>query len=256
MTDCWNHLNRMNNKGEERVIQDEGRNNKNWCSVYKCLAIGSCVFTVIVVLAMVFTSLDLSIRNKIQLTQTRDISQISTYDRIGNKQCPDVPGTSLVYYGFTAGFQAATSATTFSCLPLSVEHISYYDPAESQYTNSSQVQFVNVTEYRTFIPNRNNYASYCALCKVEGRNTIQILPATDTCIDSSWTKEYNGYLMTDNLATTFTCVDKKMQPVTGTREPGDTAPKLRHVAVPHHLGEGLPNEYQPNKVLSCVVCSK
>ena len=251
----------MNNKGEgelERVIQappDEGRNNNNWCNayVYKCLAIVSCVVTVMVVLAMVSAALGLSIHN---IIQTSDVSQISTYNRIGNKQCPDVPGTSLVYYGFTAGFQAATGATTFSCLPLSVEHISYYDPAESQYTNSSQVQFVNVTEYRTFIPNRNNYASYCALCKVEGRNTIQVIPATDTCIDSSWTEEYNGYLMTDNLATTFTCVDKKMQPVTGTREPGDTAPKLRHIAVPHHLGEGLPNEYQPNKVLSCVVCSK
>ena len=180
MADCWSHcLNRMNNnEGEgERVIQDEGRNYKNWCSINKCLAIGSCVVTVIIVLAMVvgLAALGLSISNKIQLTQTSTISQISTYDRIGNKQCPDVPGTSLVYYGFTAGYQAATGATTFSCLPLSAEHISYYDPAESQYTNSSQVQFVNVTEYRTFIPNRNNYGSYCTLCKVEGRNTIRIL---------------------------------------------------------------------------------
>ena len=218
MTDCWTHcLNRMNNnEGEgERVLQDEGRDNNNWWNVNKCLAIGSCVVTVMVVLAMVplvLTALVLSISNKTQLTTTSNISQItsfSTYDRIGNKQCPDVPGTSLVYYGFTAGFQAASGATTFGCLPLSAKHISYYDPAESQYTNSSQVQFVNVTEYRTFIPNRNNFASYCSLCKVKGRNMIQILPATDTCIDSSWTKEYNGYLMTDNMATTFTCVDKK-----------------------------------------------
>ena len=211
---------------------------------------------VIAMVPLVLTALVLSISNKTRLTKTNTISQISTYDRIGNKQCPDVPGTSLVYYGFTAGFQTATGATTFSCLPLPAEHIKYYDPAESEYTNSSEVQFVNVTEYRTFLPNRNNCASYCALCKVEGRNTIQVLPATDTCIDSTWTKEYNGYLMTDNFATTFTCVDKKMQPVTGTREPGDTAPKLRHISVPHHLGEGLPNEYQPNKVLCCVVCSK
>ena len=114
---------------------------------------------------------------------------------------------------------------------------------------------MNVTEYKTFIPNKSNYDAYCALCKVEGRNTIQVLPSTDTCIDSSWTKEYNGYVMTDNLATTFTCGDKTLETISGTAQSGETAPKLRHVAVPH-LGEELRNEYQPDKVLSCVVCSK
>ena len=30
-------------------------------------------------------------------------------------------------------------------------------------------------------PNTNNFDAYCALCKVEGRNTIQMFPATDEC---------------------------------------------------------------------------
>ena len=51
-----------------------------------------------------------------------------------------------------------------------------------------------------------NIHATCALCSVEGRNTILMMPATPKC-PQSWTREYYGYLMTDNTETTFVCVD-------------------------------------------------
>ena len=91
------------------AARDEGGNNR-WCNIKKCLAIGGCFATVTVVLEIVPLVL-----SAVSISCISNISQT-----IGNKQCPDVPGTSLIYYGFTAGFQTATGATTFSCLPLTV----------------------------------------------------------------------------------------------------------------------------------------
>ena len=126
-----------------------------------------------------------------------------TYSRIGHDNCPNTPGTFLVYEGFTAGFTTSTGSTTFKCLPTGEEHISYYDDQDSKYTDHSEVRFVNVTEYRTFVRGgtTNYFDAVCAVCLVNGRDTIQVLPATDTCMDSSWTKEYDGYFMTDNSGT-------------------------------------------------------
>ena len=79
-----------------------------------------------------------------------------------------------------------------------------------------------------------------------------MFPATDVCIDYSWTMEYSGYLMTDDFATTLSVLTKNMQTISSSSEPGETAPKLRHIVV---LVEGLENNYHPEQVLSYVVCS-
>ena len=100
-----------------------------------CVALSSgttALLLSLVALAMSGTSLNKSSAIS-QPTQT-----FFTYERIGSNKCPDVTGTSLVYYGFTAGFQTVTGATTFSCLPIPEQYISYYSPAESEYTNSSE----------------------------------------------------------------------------------------------------------------------
>ena len=182
----------------------------------------------------------------------------ATYERIGHDECPGAPGTTLIYEGFTAGFSTMTGSTSFKCLPIQEEHISYFADTDAKYTNTSEIRFVNATEYRTFKGGNsiNNHDAYCAVCHVSGRDTIQVIPATDQCTDNSWTKEYDGYLMTDNSATTFTCVDKNMETIPNTGTPVDNAPVLRHIVVPSDLGKNINNEYDSTKVLSCVVCSK
>ena len=180
----------------------------------------------------------------------------TTYERIGSDDCPSVPGTTRIYEGFTAAFTTAAGSTSFKCLPIQEEYINYFDTG-STYTNVSEIRFVNATEYRTFIGNsKNNHDAYCAVCQVDGRDTVQVIPATDSCTDSSWTLEYNGYLMTDNSATTFVCTDRSLITIPNTGQPVNNAPVLRHVVVPPDLGSNLNNEYDSTKVLSCVVCSK
>ncbi len=78
-----------------------------------------------------------------------------------------------------------------------------------------------------------------------------MVPGRIDCIDNTWTKEYNGYLMTDKGSTTFSCVDLEME-VVGEKQIGKDTPILRHVV----LTGALNFHFQSNKVLSCVVCSK
>ena len=180
----------------------------------------------------------------------------ATYERIGSDECPSVPGTSRIYEGFTAAFSTAAGSTSFKCLPIQEENINYFD-TDTTFTNASEIRYVNATEYRTFLGNSiNNHDAYCAVCQVDSRDTIQIIPASERCTDSSWTLEYNGYLMTDNSATTFVCTDKTLKTIPNTGKPVDNAPVLRHVVVPPNLGSNLNNEYDSTKVLSCAVCSK
>ncbi len=55
----------------------------------------------------------------------------------------------------------------------------------------------NVTGYVTFTTS-NHHDAACAVCMVEGRGSIMVMPGTDKCLDS-WTTEYNGYLINDWL---------------------------------------------------------
>ena len=77
---------------------------------------------------------------------------------------------------------------------------------------------------------------------IEKRDSVKVILGTDKCLDSSWTMEYNGYLMTGN-----TCVDKKMEGDDLPIDPNEE-PALRH--------EVATADYQNQKVLSCAVCSK
>ena len=69
----------------------------------------------------------------------------------------------------------------------------------------------------------NNYYAACAMCMVEGRGSIVVMPGTYECLDLSWTMEYNGYLTTGN-----TCVGKKML---GYPQTKILKPFLRHEVV-------------------------
>ncbi len=165
-------------------------------------------------------------------------SKHTTYERIGNNECPNIWGTMQLYTGITISYKTSTSYTGFKCMPYT--DIKYYPGNESTYNSTEQINYGKMVEYKTFT-NSNNYTAACAVCMVEWRSSIMVLPATYECL-GGWTKEYEGYLMTGN-----TCVDKEMK---GEYIPSDPEeePSLRHEVVTN-LG------YQNQKVLSCVVCS-
>ncbi len=73
-----------------------------------------------------------------------------------------------------------------------------------------------------------------------------VMPGTDKCLDSSWTMEYNGYLMTG-----YTCVDREKEGIGALKDP-DREAKLRHEVISSKVSQ----YYQDQNVLSCIVCSK
>ncbi len=169
----------------------------------------------------------------------------TTYERIGNKGCPKNPGTTMIYSGVTVSYSfynnTPTSYAGFRCMPTDDEDINY-SPGTFKY-DEYQVYSGNVTEYITFA-DTNHYDAACAVCMVEGRGSIVVLPATDVCKNSSWTKEYNGYLMTG-----YTCVDMKMH------GHGASGRPTRVAFLRHEVSSNVNEFYQDNNALNCVVCS-
>ena len=93
-----------------------------------------------------------------------------------------------------------------------------------------------------------------------------MIPARVNCTDDSWTKEYSGYLMTNSdttdvepvsfYRTKFVCVDREAEVIPNTSSSVDGA-LLYHVRVAQCGDEYFPcAEYDPEKEITCVVCSK
>ena len=82
-----------------------------------------------------------------------------------------------------------------------------------------------------------------------------MIPAKTTC-PSGWTREYYGYLLSEDVAqhcSTFTCVDVAQEGVPGSRG-HYPASDLWHVEA-HCSGLQCP-PYDPEKELTCVVCTR
>ena len=201
-----------------------------------------------VVLSMLMSTTAL-VNSSLKLADEKQKSTVikhGIYDRIGNIGCQDISGTTTLYTGNTVSYNTSTGYTGFKCMPVYADEIKYYASNESTYNRTENIDYGKKTVYITFTAS-NYYSSACAVCMVEGRDSIVVLPGTYECLNSSWTKEYNGYLMTGN-----TCVDKKM--IGAPLLPSDSAnlPALRHEVAT----DDIDIYYENQKVLSCVVCSK
>ena len=226
--------------GSEQPVQrsNNQRNNKmRWCYIRGC---DLRWFLILVSTLIALAALALGIYIHIV-----HVPAGTMYERLGNKRCPEVTGTSLVYSGIAVGFETTNSSTTFKCMPQVKEYIHYYKSLLSEY-GETPVQFVHLARYETFLNRTGDVA--CAKCSTEGRGAIELLPTTIEC-PSSWTKEYAGYLMTDSGSSGFVCVDRSMEPHNSSNSVV-TGPTLTHVVA------ALDSKYNSSQVLSCVVCSK
>ena len=232
-------------------------------SIPKKFGIGFAVFVAILAILAAFI---MAVINRSSINQTNASLQQSrhiTYIHWGHLECPPTPGTTKLYEGFAAGTYATNETPTPSslCLPTNYRYVNY--KKDSQYGNT-KVYMVHELQYNTFIPGQNGKQVACAVCKTTSRSTILMMPATDRCYnttptDNSWTKEYDGYLMqASGAGSDYYCVDYDMHWHYESQRLYESQHNAEISVLSHVVaGEDLPrvNGYDPQKVLSCAVCT-
>ena len=178
----------------------------------------------------------------------------AVYTRWGRITCPNITGTQLVYAGRAAGswWKHKGGGANYLCLP--------NDPSYLQYTSGHQTErgYIYGTEYETRDGPLSAFHDHnvpCAVCYVSTRGTVLMIPAKTTC-PSSWTQEYNGYLMTEryqNYRSMHECVDQNPDTVRGGTGSIDGA-LFYHVEATCH-GIACP-PYTAGRELACAVCTK
>lgn len=187
------------------------------------------------------------------------------YIRWGRKTCA---GTArLVYKGYAAGppWDKPGSGSNFLCLP--------ENPQWNNYINGTlRSGEITGIQYDIARYSKNNIFSGtlsdndllikrpapCAVCYVEGRSTVLMVPARTQCPDG-WTSEYRGYLVSDDKLngyrrrSSYVCWDEAPEVVENRIHPvwqGAIFP----VEV---LCGSLPcSVYINGRELTCIVCSK
>ena len=178
-----------------------------------------------------------------------------TYTRWGKTTCPDVPGTQMVYSGRTGGswYGHTGGGANYLCMP-DIPEYGRYSPGVQGWTR------IFGTEYQTtnaLLPQRQNNNVPCVVCDASTRERVLMIPARLTCPDT-WTREYNGYLMSSyhgdhHYRTMFECVDGEPDAIPGLAANTDGAVFYHAEA----SSNGMPSPpYDPQKELTCVVCTK
>ena len=178
------------------------------------------------------------------------------YTRWGRTTCPSVEGTQLLYAGKVGGthYNIQGGAANYLCMPEDPEYLEYNAGVQD-------ASLVVGAEYESGWngggPLRpvNEHNIPCAVCYVSARETVVMLPAKTQC-PSSWTREYLGYLMTNHRTHRrgmFECMDRNPESIPG------SAANVNAVLFYHTEAacNGLPcPPYEPQKELTCVVCTK
>ena len=179
------------------------------------------------------------------------ISGGALYTRWGRTTCPGTPGTELVYSGLAGGghYSHSGSGANYLCLPTTPQYLVSGIPSYYSYLYGAEYQHPRFTTHDHNVP--------CAVCYTSHRASKLIIPARITC-PSSWTEEYEGYLMAEyykhNRNVVYECVDKNAETVPGSYANTNGALFYHVVAT---CGTGLPcDPYVTDKVITCVVCTK
>ena len=173
------------------------------------------------------------------------------YTRWGNSGCPNITGTELVYTGRVGGTDAGQQGggANYLCLPMDPE---YNLPSRAGVQGDSPV---GGAEYQGPVVGEHDHDVPCAVCHGTTRVAVLMIPAKTSC-PTSWTKEYDGYIMSENIAfrrRMFVCVDRVQESIPGTG--ADTNGALFYHAEADCTGLPCP-PYNNEQELNCVVCTK
>ena len=113
-----------------------------------------------------------------------------------------------------------------------------------------------VSLFNPFEENLHDHDAPCAVCFVESRGSMLMIPARNDC-PSEWTEEYHGYLMTEhynhNGQKDFICVDKDAEYIPGSQANLNGA--LLY-PVEGHCGTLPCGPYVQGQEFTCAVCTK
>ena len=142
----------------------------------------------------------------------------------------------------------------YLCLPTDPE---FSINAESGYQTGAYIYGV---EYEPFVSSKffadeDDQDVPCAVCEVNGRSKLMMIPAKYSCPDS-WTEEYDGFLVSEShsgRSSEFVCVSSGMESVAS----GVDNVNGGAVFVVEAVCGPLPcPHYVDGYELSCVVCTK
>ena len=173
------------------------------------------------------------------------------YTRWGKSSRPNITGTEMVYTGRAGGshYTHSGGGANYLCMPLDPEYTLSFLSGVTEHS------YVYGTEYQCPLDGSHDHNVPCAVCYVSTRETVLMIPAKTSC-PNSWTREYYGYLMSENKAferTMFECVDIAQESVPGS-EANTNGALFYHVEANCN---GMPcPPYDDEKELNCVVCTK
>ena len=178
-----------------------------------------------------------------------------TYVRWGRTTCPDTEGTEVVYTGRAAGthYQHAGGTNDYLCLPGDPEYSELVGTGTQDYSPLHGAEYQPGGNQPLNAYHQHNVP--CVVCCTSLRVSVLVIPARLSC-PPTWTLEYCGYLMTahrGNHRQSAACVDKDPEAVRG--EAADTNGALLYHMEATCNGLDCP-PYDPQKELTCVVCTK
>ena len=158
----------------------------------------------------------------------------ATYICWGERSCPDVQGTELVYSGTVIN---SVNGANYGCLP---NNPTYYNDSNLSTVPMDRVGMANHT-------NVDACFGSCAVCYTSIRSTVLMIPGKLTC-PGNWTTEYTGFLMTDiNNHSQHVCIDESLSCNEHTNV---ITPETLLIAVQERCNNC------PEKPLTCIVCSR
>ena len=178
----------------------------------------------------------------------------NVYVRWGHDQCPST--AQLVYAGRAGGpkWNHPGSGRNPQCLPLDPNFLTPINGDNSRgYMYGGEYE--TGTYSNSYLHGRHNHDIPCAVCHVNNRTAVYMVPAKYTC-PTGWTREYYGYLMGQYYnypGHHFTCVDVAFKSVVGS--------SANHDGFLLYFVEGVCGSlpcppYDSTRELSCAVCTK
>ena len=173
----------------------------------------------------------------------------TVYVRWGHDQCPLT--AELVYSGRAGGpgYNQAGGGSNPLCLPMEPSYLK----AISRDQPWRATIHMYGAEHQT-----HNFDVQCAVCHVNNRTAVYMVPAKYTC-PTGWTREYYGYLMAEATYNTrhrsqYICMDTALKPAV--LEPSANNNNLAFYFVEGRCGSVPCPPYDNTKELSCAVCTK